>query len=274
MNYRTLSTLLLIAAPLVAQLPAPNKAGVSAGHDVMRSKDAAAANRFWQTLGAEPVPFVGDLNLMKFPGLLILTVGGAQGQGKGKAPATPPADPAGSEGSSLDFIGFSVPDLKVSLAKWAAAGITPLAAGSATQVYLMTPDKIKVRIKEDKSLKTPIASDRIKMVVPNVAEAQAWYAKYFGADIVTLNGEKVANIPGSNILFEQASGPVAPTPGRAFDRIGLEVVNLEAFCKKLEEAGIKFDNPYRKAGNMNAAFAVFQDPYGTLIELSEGLSTK
>ena len=96
-------------------------------------------NRFWQTLGAEAVPFTGDLKLMKFPGLLILTVGGAQGQGKGKAPATPAVDLAGSEGSSLDFIGFSVRDLKASLATWAAAGIAPVTGGSATQVYLMTP---------------------------------------------------------------------------------------------------------------------------------------
>jgi hypothetical protein len=41
---------------------------------------------------------------------------------------------------------------------------------------------------------------------------------------------------------------------------------------KLEDAGIKFDSPYRKANRMNAAFAVFQDPFGTLIEMSEGLS--
>jgi catechol 2,3-dioxygenase-like lactoylglutathione lyase family enzyme len=136
----------------------------------------------------------------------------------------------------------------------------------------MSPDRIKVRITEDKSLATPIRADVIKMVVPNVAEAQAWYAKYFGAEIVQRGGEMVANIPGSSILFEQAKGPVAPTKGRAFDRIGLEVVGLEAFAKKLEDAGIKFDSPYRKANGMNAAFAVFQDPFGTLIEMSEGLS--
>ena len=55
----------------------------------------------------------------------------------------------------------------------------------------------------------------------------------------------VADIPGSSILFEQAKGPVAPTKGRAFDRIGLEVVGLDAFVKKLEDAGIKLDSPYR-----------------------------
>ena len=271
MKSRFLSTLLLMAIPAAAQLPAPNKAGVSAGHDVLRAKDVDKANQFWQDLGGEPVQFAGRLNLIKFPGVLLLTVGGGGGRGKA-APAAPPVELGGSEGSSLDFIGFSVKDLKASLAKWAQAGIRPEAGGSATQVYLMSPDKIKVRVTEDKSLKVPIAADTIKMVVPNVAEAQAWYAKYLGAEMVKHGDEMVANIPGSSIVFEQAKGPVAPTKGRAFDRIGLEVVGLEAFAKKLEDAGIKFDNPYRAAPQMNAGFAVFQDPYGTLIELSEGLS--
>ena len=257
----------------MAQLPPPNKAGVSAGHDVLRVKDMDAANKFWQTLGGQPVQFAGRLNLTKFPGVLLLNIGGGQGQGKGapKAPA-PAVELAGSEGSSLDFIGFSVKDLKGSLAKWAEAGIKPLPGGSAKQVYVMSPDRIKVRITEDTSMAVPIAADTIKMVVPNVAEAQAWYAKYLGAEMVKRHGEMVADIPGSSILFEEGKGQVAPTKGRAFDRIGLEVVGLEAFSKKLEDAGIKFDSPYRKANGMNAAFAVFQDPFGTLIEMSEGLS--
>jgi catechol 2,3-dioxygenase-like lactoylglutathione lyase family enzyme len=264
--------LFLAALPVLAQLPAPNKAGVSAGHDVLRAKDVAAANKFWQAIGGEPVQFAGRLNLVKFPGVLILSVGGQQGQKGAPAPAAPAAELAGSEGSTLDFIGFSVKDLKGSLAKWADAGIKPVAGGAATQVYLMSPDKIKVRVTEDKSLAAPIAADTIKMVVPNVAEAQAWYAKYMGAEMVKRGGEMVANIPGSSIVFEQAKGPVAPSKGRAFDRIGLEVVGLEAFSKKLEDACIKFDSPYRKSEPMNAAFAVFQDPFGTLIEMSEGLS--
>jgi catechol 2,3-dioxygenase-like lactoylglutathione lyase family enzyme len=272
MRSQFISALFLVALPAMAQIPAPNKAGVAAGHDVWRVKDIDAANKFWQALGGEPTQFAGRLNLIKFPGVLLLNIGGAR-QGKGAPdPAAPPAELAGSEGSSVDFIGFSVKDLKVSLAKWAGAGIKPLAGGSATQVYLMSPDKIKVRITEDQSLGVPIAADTIKMVVPNLAEAQAWYAKYFGAEMVKRGAEMVANIPGSSILFEQAKGPVAPTKGRAFDRIGLEVVGLEAFAKKLEDAGIKFDSPYRKNAAMNAAFAVFQDPFGTLIEMSEGLS--
>jgi catechol 2,3-dioxygenase-like lactoylglutathione lyase family enzyme len=274
MNQRFLSALFLAALPVLAQLPAPNKAGVSAGHDVLRAKDIAVANKFWEDLGGRPIKFTGTLNIMQFPGLLILTVGNTPAQGKGKdaPPPPPPAELLGSEGSSLDFIGFSVKDLKGSLAKWADAGIKPMPGATATQAFLLTPDKIKVRVTEDKSLATPVAADTIKMIVPNVAEAQAWYEKNLGAKMVKRGKETVADIPGSSILFEQAKGSVAPSKGRAFDRIGLEVVGLEAFCKKLEAAGVKFDSPYRAAPQMNAAFAVFQDPYGTLIELSEGLS--
>jgi catechol 2,3-dioxygenase-like lactoylglutathione lyase family enzyme len=262
--------LFVITVPIYAQLLPPNNAGVSAGHDVLRAKNVDAANEFWKALGGEPVQFAGRLNLIKFPGVLLLEIGG--GPRQGAVNPVPPVDLAGSEGSSLEFLGFSVKDLKGSLAKWAAAGIKPLPGGSAAQAYLMSPDNIKVRITQDSSLRVPIAADVIKMMVPNVAEAQAWYAKYFGAEMVKHGNEIVANIPGSSILFEQAKGPIAPTKGRAFDRIGLEVVGLEAFAKKLEDAGIKFDSPYRKANGMNAAFAVFQDPFGTLIELSEGLS--
>lgn len=278
---KNLAALFLAALPALAQLPAPNKAGVSAGHDVLRTNNVDAANKFFQTLGGVPVQFAGRLNLIKFPGLLILNINNAGGRGRGQgkastapvAPAPAPPPLLGSEGSSLDYMGFSVKDLKGSLAEWAKEGVTPLPGGSSSQVFVMSPDKIKVRITEDKSLATPIAAETIGMVVPDPAAAEAWYAKFFGADMVKRGKEKVANIPGSSIVFIKASGPVAATRGRAFDRIGLEIADLAAQVKKLEDAGIKLDSPYTgKNAQMNAGFAVFQDPFGTLIEMSEGLN--
>ena len=144
--------------------------------------------------------------------------------------------------------------------------------GTATQAFLMGPDDVKVRITEDPSLATPIAADQIRMVVPDVAAAQAWYGKWFGAKLVKHGKETVGEIPGSNILFAKASGPVAGTKGRAFDRIGLEVRNVEQICKDLEAAGIKLDGAYRKATAMNLAVCVLTDPWGTYIEISEGLA--
>src|ERR1700691_5627751 len=104
MRPQFISALLLVALPMMAQLPAPNKAGISAGHDVLRVKDMDAANKFWQAVGGQPVQFAGRLNLTKFPGVLLLNIGGGPGRGKqAPVPAAPPAELAGSEGSSLDF---------------------------------------------------------------------------------------------------------------------------------------------------------------------------
>jgi hypothetical protein len=49
------------------------------------------------------------------------------------------------------------------------------------------------------------------------------------------------------------------------------VQGLEAFCKKLEGMGVKFDRPYTKVPALNISIAFIQDPWGTYIELTEGL---
>lgn len=254
---RTLAPLFLASIPLLAQLPAPNAAGTSAGHDIFSFHDIDAANKFWNTLGGEPAE-LGPLKMTKFPGVLFLMRKG---------------DPAGgTEGSTIEYIGFKVKNLSESLAKWESAGISPLPGKTTSQAFLLAPDNVKVRITEDPTLTTPIAADQIKMLVPDVAAAQAWYEKWFGAKLVQRNGETVGGIPGANILFAKAAGPVAGTKGRAFDRIGLEVKNVKDLCSSFEAAGIKLDTPYRKATSMNLAVCVLTDPWGTYIEVSEGLA--
>lgn len=257
MTKRLLLTLTLSAIPMLAQLSAPNAAGVSAGHDIFSFHDMDAANKFWNTLGGEPAQ-LGPLKMTKFPGVLFLM---RKGDPKG-----------GTEGSTIEYIGFKVKNLKESLAKWDAAGIKPMPGSTKNQAFLMAPDDVKVRITEDRSLSTPIAADQIKMVVPDVAAAQAWYEKWFGAKLVKHGKETVGEIPGANILFAKADGPVAGTKGRAFDRIGLEVKGVEQVCKNLEASGIKLDGAYRKATAMNLAVCVLTDPWGTYIEISEGLA--
>jgi catechol 2,3-dioxygenase-like lactoylglutathione lyase family enzyme len=257
MKNRWLLSLLLFAVPAMAQLPASNAAGVSAGHDIFSFHDIDAANKFWNTLGGQPAE-LGALKMTKFPGVLFLM---RKGDPKG-----------GTEGSTIDYIGFKVRNLKESLAQWAAADIKPMPGGAATQVFLMGPDNVKVRITEDRKLATPIAADEIGMMVPDVKAAQAWYEKWFGAKLVKHGKDTVGEIPGANILFMKAAGPVVGTKGRAFDRIGLEVKNVEQKCKDFEASGLKLDGAYRKATAMNLAVCVLTDPWGTYIEISEGLA--
>jgi catechol 2,3-dioxygenase-like lactoylglutathione lyase family enzyme len=73
----------------------------------------------------------------------------------------------------------------------------------------------------------------------------------------------------------KASAPGAPTKGRALDHIGFEVTGLEAFCKKLEADGTKFDLTYRELaalGGLKISYII--DPEGTRIELTEGFRGK
>ena len=96
---------------MLAQLPAPNAAGVSAGHDIMIVKDLDGANKFWNALGAEPGQ-LGTLKLIKLPGVLYLM---RKGDNKG-----------GTEDSSVEYVGYKVKNLKETLAKMDAAGFKPM----------------------------------------------------------------------------------------------------------------------------------------------------
>src|SRR4051812_49250963 len=91
------AAVLYATIPALAQLPAPNAQGVSAGHDIFSFHDIDAANTFWNTLGGEPAQ-LGQLKMTKFPGVLFLM---RKGDPKG-----------GTEGSTIEYIGFKVKSLR------------------------------------------------------------------------------------------------------------------------------------------------------------------
>ena len=67
--------------------------------------------------------------------------------------------------------------------------------------------------------------------------------------------------------------PPAGTKGRYLDHIGFEVKDLDAFAKKLEADGVKFDMaPRDMTKQFGLKIAFITDPFGTYIELTEGLS--
>jgi len=102
---------------------------------------------------------------------------------------------------------------------------------------------------------------------------QAWYVRTFGAKPGQLGTNLTADIPGVKFLrFATRDTKPLPTKGRALDHIGFEVKNLEAFCKKLEANGVKFDAPYSKTRHKSFASAELTDPWGVSIELTEGLN--
>src|SRR5262245_15595937 len=258
--------LLLAALNASAQIRSVNEAGVSAGHEHLRVNDVDAQLKFWNALGGETIQ-VGNQQVIKMPGIILMFTRNA---GRGGAP---PAPLLGSEGSTVDSIGFKVKNLKDSLTKWEAAGIKPLPGGTAKQAIVMAPDNIKVQVTEDASVATAVTTDELLMKVPSAAEAQAWYVKHFGGKPSKQGSALLAEIPGMNIRFVETKDAVAGTQGRSIDHIGFEVKNLEEFMKKLSEAGVKVNRPYGPLPATLAplkSLAFITDPWGTYIELNEG----
>ena len=78
-------------------------------------------------------------------------------------------------------------------------------------------------------------------------------------------------MPGAILSFAPADS-ASPTAGRAIDHIAFEIKDLESFCKKLTEDGIKLDSPYPSMSQLKMATALPLTHRGTRIELTEGLS--
>jgi hypothetical protein len=118
----------------------------------------------------------------------------------------------------------------------------------------------------------------IHYFLPQTLEMQTWYQRYFGAVSeksrqVDFMGRiyEVDILPGSRMNLTKVDAATAPTKGRALDHIGFEIKNLQVFCEHLSAAGIKFERPYSKPPNSGIATAFFTDPWGTYVELTEGL---
>jgi len=257
---------LCAVVPSRAQLAAPNAVGVSMGHVHLHVKDVELETKFWTALGGSPMK-VGAFEVMKFPGTLVFV----------STPAQP--EPGGpSEGSAVNHIGFQVPNVQESVAKWKAAGLKVVPGNRPQQAFVFTPDDVKIEILEDQSLTVPIAFHHIHFYVADsdtgadqVKEIQAWYAKMFGAKPGMRGPNQAADVPGVNLTFTKSPTPTAATKGRTLDHIGFEVKDLEAFCKKLEANGVKLDRPYQKAPIAGLTLAFLTYPWGTSIELNEGL---
>jgi catechol 2,3-dioxygenase-like lactoylglutathione lyase family enzyme len=167
-----------------------------------------------------------------------------------------------------------VKDLAAAKAKLDAAKIEHASPNNPNQVMAKFPEKITVELTEDKTLAVPVTMHHIHLATPNSEKQRDWYVKTFGARSGVRGAFLAAFIPGGEVNTRAADTLQAPTKGRSLDHIGFEVKNLEAFCKKLEAEGVKFETPYRDVPAIGLKVAFLTDPEGTRIELTEGLAGK
>lgn len=252
---------LVLAGPSRAQIAPPNAMGVSVGHLHDISKDVEGEAKFWTAIGGVSVG-TGRMRTIKFPGILVLIQAGE--------------NTGGSAGSVVDHAAFLVKDAKAALAKWKEAGLNVTAPFNASNqgAFLLTPDGIRLEFAEDTSLMEPIVFHHIQWITPDPVAIKAWYVKTFGAVPGKRNNFEAADLPGGNLTFQQATPPAVtvPTRGRALDHISFEVKDLASFCKKLEADGQKFDAPCNPRPGAATSITYITDPFGTYIELTQGLN--
>ena len=247
------------------------------GHLHYHVRDVDANKKFWMSLGAQSVK-AGVAEILELPGVLIfLTQGSSSG---------------GTNGSVVNHVAFRVQ----SFAKVEEAGFTVQRLAQFPGVgSVNTPEGERIELFENaatnltftldpgatdaladrhnRPLPIPIAFHHVHLYVPQGADAAAkvWYTRTFGGVPGKRSNYEAVDFPGVNFNFSGSAMTQAPTRGRMLDHVGFEIRNLEAFCRQLEANGVKLDTPYAR-GSDGVATASLTDPWGTSIELTEGLS--
>ena len=279
-----LSLVALASLPMSwAQLYAPNQAGVSLGHWHTLVRDVEATRKVWVALGGMPMQIDGT-DVIKFPGVLIFL--------------TPGLPTGGSKGTTVNHVGLGVQNVQKLFEKLQSDGVkvdmTTLRKSPLNGQYVgdvNTPDDLMIEITEEAGVApypklppdVPVESNHMHFFVAESSrkEMQAWYVKMFGGEPSEMRGEFIVSFPGVKFMriapcgSEYSGCPQngpAPTKGGALDHVGFEVKNLQEFCKKLEASGLKFSRPYSKSRHKSFASAEFTDPWGTSVELTEGLN--
>ena len=269
------ASVLLVAPSAGAQLAAAKDGPIVYGHHHLTVTDLAAHRKFWvDTLGGTPGK-LGNIETIAFTNVIVML---RQGTPSG-----------GSKGTPVNHVGFAVPNLKAMVDKLRAAGYTmatraelppsqevkddiAFSAGTKNNIaFVMAPDDVKVEFSELPAM-PPLSLHHIHFNTTDVDGMKAWYTKTFNAKPGMRGTFQAADLPGVNLTFSPTTDALVTTRGRSLDHIGFEVKNLEAFCKQLESAGVKFDRPYAKVPALGIAVAFLTDPYGTYIELTEGLA--
>lgn len=253
----------LFACSVHAQLAPPSDAGVAIGHIHLLVNDPEAQKKVWvEALGAQPTK-TGTLELLRLPGVYLIV---------GKARTAPTG---GTEGSTVHHLGFAVKDMAAVKAKLDALGVASAPVNNnAKQIMAQFPEGVVVEITEEAGQAAPVAMHHIHLATADPDKLRGWYVQTFGARAGTRGSFLAAFVPGGEVDTRKAPSAQAPTKGRSLDHIGFEVDHLEAFCRKLEAQGVKFEMPYRDMPQIGLKIAFLTDPDGTRIELTEGLRGK
>jgi catechol 2,3-dioxygenase-like lactoylglutathione lyase family enzyme len=189
------------------------------------------------------------------------------------------ADAAPSAGSSIDHVGFSVPDLDAKMKELEAAGVkvtTPArdVPGLFKIAFVEDPWGARIEVVQDPEL---LGLHHIHMRHPNPDEAYAWLLSNFGGQKTQLKGRldavKYSAAGFSDMWILVSKGEAQPSLGRAIDHIGWRSTGpLNETMKELTSKGVQATSEPRPLSLPNGPsinFAYVAGPAGARIELVE-----
>ncbi len=253
------------------QLLAAREHPFAVGHHHLNVTDIGAHKHFWgEVLGASFRQF-GATDVAVLPNALLFL--------RRQAPA------GGSNGGTVNHLGYRVPDVHGLVARLKTAGyeiITTEVVATATEevhynpdqdvhlAFVRGPDGVRVELMENAGVDGTVAH-HIHIFSEDDEATRDWYVRHFGAEPGMRGRFRTAQVPGIELAFAPSEASTGPTKGRVVDHIGFEVDDLEGFCRELAGRGIEFDVPFRRLESLGLSVAFLTDPWGTYIELTEGL---
>src|SRR5262245_44864308 len=219
--------LTVAASPAAPQITASKDGPIVYGHHHINATNIEAQKKFFvDTLGGTVTKFgANNAEIVKFPNVLVFF--------RQQAPT------GGTKGTTVNHIGFSVPNLKPVVDKVKANGFKMITRSevAATQevkddiaavnpnvsiAFALGPDDVNVELVENKQQTMPIMLHHVHFFGQQNADMQAWYAKVFGAKARAAANFPAADLPGVALNFSPSPDPVVGTQGRALDHIGFE----------------------------------------------------
>ncbi|HZM92052.1 MAG TPA: VOC family protein [Vicinamibacterales bacterium] len=182
---------------------------------------------------------------------------------------------AGSQGSGVDHIGFSFPDLAAKMRAFEAAGVkivTPMrdAPGLFKLGFIEDPWGTRIEVVEDPEY---LGFHHIHLRSADPDAALKWYQNVFGGETDSLkkriNGLRYGKV-WLLIARVDEGQKLAATQGRSIDHLGFAFADLDAAAAEIKKKGVAFQTeprPFTNAAGQNMKISFVVGPDDVRIEV-------
>ena len=176
-----------------------------------------------------------------------------------------------SEGSAVDHIGFSVPNIDETMRSLQAAGVKTTqpvrdVPGLFKLAFIEDPWGTKIEIVEDSQR---LGLHHIHVRGPDPAATLAWYLQQFGGRTGRFK-DRIDGIDLSGVWLLAQKGEATPTPGHAIDHLGFRPIDLQAAVVAMKGRGVKITTeprPLTLSDGTTIQLAFAEGPEGVRIEM-------